>query len=199
MADATDNPACVFCGIIAGTEPATIVREWPDALAFVPLGPVIPDGGHILVVPRQYVADAVEDPAVTAATMARAAELAAAHEASNILTSVGRAATQSIFHLHVHVIRRAVGDQLMVPWGTTGNPHDPHSCKRSEKAEAEVERLRAAVANEHSRLSQDFEHEAALNGAVRECEYWKTRAKMNAAALRTAGLDVPEWPQQTHE
>jgi histidine triad (HIT) family protein len=144
MADVTDHsPHCVFCGIISGAEPATIVREWPDALAFVPLGPVIPDGGHVLVVPRRHVADAVEDPAVTAVTMARAAELAAGHEASNILTSVGKAATQSIFHLHVHVIRRAVGDQLMVPWGTTGNPHDPHSCARSAKAEAERDQLLA--------------------------------------------------------
>lgn len=150
---------CVFCGIVAGSEPAAIVREWPDALAFVPLGPVIPDGGHLLVVPRQHVADAVEDPVVTAATMVRAAELAAGHEASNILTSVGRAATQSVFHLHIHVIRRTVGDQLMVPWGTTGNPHDPHSCKRSAAAEADNARLRALVADEHSRLSQELENE----------------------------------------
>jgi histidine triad (HIT) family protein len=142
---------CVFCGIIAGTEPATIIREWPDALAFVPLGPVVP-GGHTLVVPRRHVADAVQDPAVTAATMLRAIELAAGYEASNILTSVGSAATQSVFHLHLHVIRRAAGDQLMVPWGTTGNPQDPHSCKRSAAAEAESARLRGV----NLELATDF-------------------------------------------
>lgn len=132
--------ACVFCDIVAGTAPAKIVHEWPDAIAFVPLGPVV--DGHVLVVPRQHVADAVEDPAVTAMTMARAAELAAEHEASNILTSIGRPATQSVFHLHIHVIRREAGDQLMVPWGTTGNPHDPHACKRSTQAESAIERVR---------------------------------------------------------
>lgn len=157
MGTMTDPTACVFCDIIAGTGPATIVREWPDALAFVPLNPVVPDGGHILVVPRQHVEDAVENPAVTAATMARAAEFAAEHEASNIITSIGKAATQSVFHLHVHVIRRAPGDQLMVPWGTTGNPHDPHSCKRSTVAEEECERLRGVIADEYSRLSQEFD------------------------------------------
>jgi histidine triad (HIT) family protein len=138
---------CAFCDIVSGVGPATIVREWPDAVAFLPIGPVIPDGGHILVVPRRHVADAVEDPAVTAAVMARAAELAAGHEASNILTSVGAAATQSVFHLHLHVIRRAAGDRLMVPWGTTGDPHAPHSCRRSAAAEDENERLRAQLAS----------------------------------------------------
>lgn len=133
--------ACVFCEIIAGTAPATIVREWPDAIAFRPLGPVVE--GHILVVPRQHVANAVEKPVVTAATMTRAAQFAAQHGASNILTSTGRAATQSIFHLHIHVIPRATEDQLMVPWGTTGDPQAPHQCKRTEAAEATVARVEA--------------------------------------------------------
>lgn len=147
-----ETPAdCVFCGIIAGTEPATIVREWPDAIAFLPLNPVAPPDGHVLVVPRVHVPDAVMRPDVTAATTARAAELAAANDASNIITSVGRAATQSVFHLHIHVIRREAGDQLMVPWGTTGDPHAPHWCRvadelsgragQAEETLAEVRRL----------------------------------------------------------
>ena len=132
---------CVFCGIVAGTEPASMVREWPDAIAFVPLNPVI--AGHVLVIPRIHVADATVNQAVTALTMGRAAELAGECSASNILTSIGAAATQSIFHLHVHVIPRFVGDQLMLPWGTTGNPHDPHRCKGMDQLEAELARLRA--------------------------------------------------------
>jgi histidine triad (HIT) family protein len=108
--------ACVFCGIIAGTEPAVIVRQWPDAIAFIPLRPVV--RGHSLVVPRVHVPDAVTNPAVTALTMGRAAELAAAYSASNIVTSVGSAATQSVFHLHLHVIPREAGDRLMLPWST---------------------------------------------------------------------------------
>ena len=49
--------SCVFCRIVAGTEPATVVREWEDAIAFSPRHPVTP--GHLLVVPRTHVADAV--------------------------------------------------------------------------------------------------------------------------------------------
>lgn len=127
---------CVFCGIAAGTEPAQIVREWPDAIAFVPLNPVV--DGHTLVIPRKHVRDAVESQTITALTMARAAELAAEHSASNILTNVGKAATQSVFHLHVHVVPRSVGDELMLPWGTTGDPHEPHRCKGMDQLDAEL-------------------------------------------------------------
>lgn len=132
---------CPFCAIAAGEGPAVMVREWPDAVAFIPLDPVC--DGHTLVVPRQHVADAVENLAVTAATMARAAELAARWPSSNIVTSVGAPAKQSVFHLHIHVIPRAEGDQLMVPWGTTGNPHDPHWCRVAERLQRELDEARA--------------------------------------------------------
>jgi histidine triad (HIT) family protein len=130
---------CVFCRIVAGTDPATMVAWWPDAVAFLPLNPVVV--GHTLVIPRAHVRDAVEDPGVTAFTMMRAVELASGLPASNILTSVGKAATQSVMHLHIHVVPRSVGDQLMVPWGTTGDPHEPHRCKEIDRLTAEVERL----------------------------------------------------------
>ncbi|MCU1680949.1 MAG: hypothetical protein JWQ81_1688 [Amycolatopsis sp.] len=127
---------CVFCEVVAGTAPAAIVREWPDAVAFKPLDPVVE--GHVLVVPREHVDDATTDPVVTAYTMHRAAELAREMDHSNILTSIGKPATQSIFHLHIHVIPRATGDQLMLPWGTTGNPHDPHWCKVADALNAKL-------------------------------------------------------------
>lgn len=131
---------CTFCRITDGTDHAEIVYRWSDAIAFTPLNPVTE--GHVLVIPKVHVRDAIECPPVTAFAMARAAELAAGMVASNILTSVGRAATQSIFHLHIHVIPRAAGDQLMVPWGTTGDPHAPHRCKRIDELEADLRYLR---------------------------------------------------------
>ncbi|MFF3928305.1 HIT family protein [Streptomyces hirsutus] len=106
--------ACVFCEIVAGRAPATIVREWPDALALVPLGPVV--DGHTLVIPRQHVADFGEDPDVSATTMRRAAELAAGEQPMNLITSRGREATQSVFHLHLHLVPRAADDGLALPW-----------------------------------------------------------------------------------
>lgn len=105
---------CVFCAIVAGTSPATVVQGWPDALAIRPRGGV--NDGHVLVLPRVHVPDASADPEVTAAVMRRAAELMAGHDAANIITSKGSVATQTVFHLHVHVVPRAAGDGLPLPW-----------------------------------------------------------------------------------
>jgi histidine triad (HIT) family protein len=112
---------CAFCDIAAGTGPAVIVAEWPDALAILPR----PDetgqrgctDGHVLVLPRVHVADFVADPLVCASTIARAAELAAQLSGDfNIITSKGAAATQTVRHLHVHLIPRRPGDGLVLPW-----------------------------------------------------------------------------------
>lgn len=103
---------CVFCQIADGRAPATIVREWPDAIAIIPLNPVVE--GHVLVIPRAHVADATLAPDITAATMRRAAEIAP--YPSNIITSAGPAATQSVRHLHLHVIPRDWDDGLALPW-----------------------------------------------------------------------------------
>ena|SRR5579859_4864841 len=105
-------PDCVFCRIVAGTEPATIVRRWTDAIAIVPLSPVV--GGHTLVIPHEHVQDALDAPYVTAQVMLRVASIAA--PPCNIITSVGAEATQTVFHLHVHVIPRHPGDGLALPW-----------------------------------------------------------------------------------
>jgi histidine triad (HIT) family protein len=124
------DDACVFCQIVRGESPAQMVYRWPDAVAFIPLDPVVL--GHVLVVPTRHVKDFAEDPETTMRTMARAAELPRKLEPGaswNLITSKGRAATQSVFHLHVHLIPRKHGDQLMLPWGTTGDPHAPHWCK----------------------------------------------------------------------
>jgi histidine triad (HIT) family protein len=122
--------SCVFCEIVAGRAPATVVGEWREAIAIVPLGPVI--DGHILVIPRVHVADAATNTAVTAITFGLAAQWAEQQARPfNLITSAGREATQSVFHLHIHYVPRAADDQLMVPWGTLHgeNPQDPHRCK----------------------------------------------------------------------
>ncbi|WP_079134388.1 HIT family protein [Streptomyces sp. EN16] len=106
--------SCVFCAIAAGDAPATIVREWPDALAIRPRGGV--NGGHVLVLPRVHVEDAGVDIEVTRAVMGRAAELMAELPAANLITSKGVEATQSVFHLHVHIVPRRDGDDLPLPW-----------------------------------------------------------------------------------
>lgn len=106
---------CVFCAIAVGEAPAVIVREWPDALAIRPRSGGV-DPAHVFVLPRVHVEDAGTDPEVTAVVMRRAAELMAEHPAANLITSKGAAATQSVYHLHVHVVPRQEGDGLPLPW-----------------------------------------------------------------------------------
>lgn len=111
---------CVFCKIIAGELPSIKVAEWPDAIAIVPLDPVTGGrfshgDGHVLVIPKAHVADYSTDPMVTAATFGHAAELARGRD-SNLITSKGEAATQTVFHLHVHLVPRVAGDSLPLPW-----------------------------------------------------------------------------------
>lgn len=105
---------CVFCSIAAGEAPATIVREWSDALAIRPRGGV--NDGHVLILPRTHVEDAGTDPDVTSAVMRRAAELMSEHPAANLITSKGVEATQTIYHLHVHIVPRQADDGLPLPW-----------------------------------------------------------------------------------
>lgn len=109
------SDSCVFCEIVAGRAPAKLVYGWLDAVAFVPLNLVTE--GHVLVVPRIHVDDALVDPLVTAMVFARASQLAAKRgQQCNLLTSVGENATQSIFHLHAHYVPRLKGDGLALPW-----------------------------------------------------------------------------------
>ncbi|MFI5739151.1 HIT family protein [Streptomyces anulatus] len=106
---------CVFCRIVAGQVPATIVREWDDAIAIRPRSGGCTDG-HVFVLPRVHVEDAGTDIEVTKAVMGRAAELMAELPAANLITSKGTEATQSVFHLHVHIVPRRDGDDLPLPW-----------------------------------------------------------------------------------
>ncbi|MEU6990327.1 HIT family protein [Streptomyces sp. NPDC046465] len=107
---------CPFCAIVLGRAPAEIVRELGSALAIVPLDPVV--DGHLLVIPKHHVADFADDPYITGITAQCAAELARdlGLVSANLITSKGRAATQSVFHLHQHLLPRAENDGLALPW-----------------------------------------------------------------------------------
>lgn len=105
---------CVFCEIVAGRQPAEMVYAWLDTIAFIPLDPVA--AGHVLVVPKLHVENAIVDPVVAATTFERAATLAYRYAPCNLITSVGAAATQTVWHYHVHIVPRSHGDGLALPW-----------------------------------------------------------------------------------
>lgn len=118
------NP-CPFCEILAYRATAKWRYTWPEAIAIEPLNPVT--DGHLLVIPRRHVADASTDPALTAVVMGRAAEItrdAPEVGPANIITSIGADATQTVFHLHLHVVPRRAGDGLHLPW--TGQQKAAH-------------------------------------------------------------------------
>lgn len=107
---------CVFCRIIAGDEPADFVERGAGHVAFRPRRPHVP--GHVLFVPVRHVADATDSPTETAVVMSRAARYVrdVVGGPANIVTSVGAEATQTVFHLHVHVLPRGEGDGLRPSW-----------------------------------------------------------------------------------
>lgn len=111
-----DTSDCPFCRIIRGVAPADVVRDTGDCLVFHPLNPVAL--GHVLVVPKMHVQDALQLPVVTGLAFTRAAEYAAWQGAHgyNLITSAGEEATQTVFHLHVHVVPRRPFDGLRLPW-----------------------------------------------------------------------------------
>ena len=109
------KPGCPFCDIIAGHGPAAIVQEWDDVIAITPRNPIVE--GHTLVIPKTHVEDFAAAAYVASRTMGKASILA--HRMGgpmNLITSKGPEATQSVFHLHIHLVPRAVDDGLALPW-----------------------------------------------------------------------------------
>lgn len=120
--------SCLFCKIVAGELPATIVQEDDRTVAFMDINPAT--RGHALVVPRAHVKDLLEIgrddlDAVMAAAQRLAARARDALQADgiNVLNACGEAAWQTVFHFHVHVIPRYRDDPLRLPWRPA--PGDP--------------------------------------------------------------------------
>lgn len=121
------SPApCVFCDIVAGRERVEWIVQpdtWHDAVAFVPLNPVVE--GHCLIVSKLHVRDFSESPEVHAAVSQRASELMRWTRRSMVLlTTKGKEAGQEIMHLHLHLIPREKGDGLRLLQRRVGKKGD---------------------------------------------------------------------------
>jgi histidine triad (HIT) family protein len=104
--------ACPFCDY-AG--PSPVLADYGHVFIIVPVNPVVP--GHVLAVPKKHADDAVANPQLASDTVEVAAQYAPeVASACNLITSVGAAATQTVRHLHVHIVPRAEGDGLRLPW-----------------------------------------------------------------------------------
>lgn len=124
------DTSCPFCAIIMGEGPAWVVYRNDHAVVFFPLQPATL--GHTLVVPRRHIPDIWELPEADAACLSRtvlrvAAALRAAvtPDGLNIIQSSGAAATQTVPHLHVHLVPRWAADAMGPIWLARPPSHPP--------------------------------------------------------------------------
>ena len=115
------DPDCLFCKIVAGDIPATVLAEDERTVTFMDINPAT--RGHALVVPRAHSRDLLEIEAEDLAAVTRAAQVQArtakdrlAADGVNLINSCGAAAWQTVFHFHMHVIPRYADDPLTLPW-----------------------------------------------------------------------------------
>jgi histidine triad (HIT) family protein len=109
--DTTFDPGCIFCSIIAGKIPSTVVRETERTFAFRDIAPQAPT--HVLVIPKTHAyANAAElaagDPALAAELLREAGEVAKAEGLAEggyrIVFNSGDDAGQTVYHVHAHVL-----------------------------------------------------------------------------------------------
>jgi histidine triad (HIT) family protein len=136
-----EDPDCIFCKIIAGELPARIIDSDERTISFMDINPATP--GHALVIPRRHTRDLLsigpDDLQAVATSAQRLAALIQQRlgaDGVNLINSCGRAAWQTVFHFHIHVIPRYAGDPLKLPW--TPAAGDP------EQIAALAQRLKSA-------------------------------------------------------
>ncbi len=112
---------CIFCKIVAGQIPCHKVYEDEVMLAFLDIGPIV--RGHTLVIPKEHFGTVMETPGAVMAVMGarlpalvRAVLAATGTKACHVLLNNGAEASQSVGHLHYHILPRRAGDGYHVPW-----------------------------------------------------------------------------------
>jgi histidine triad (HIT) family protein len=124
MSPAGTKPDCLFCRVATGEIPSTKVIETEDVLAFRDINPGAPE--HVLVIPKQHIADSVADLDLGEAEAAQTwVNLLAVvqrvgvsspvfSDGWRLVTNIGENGGQSVFHLHLHVL---AGRRLAWPPG----------------------------------------------------------------------------------
>lgn len=112
---------CIFCKIISGDIPSSVVYEDEDFKVILDVAPAAK--GHAIILPKKHFADLFElneDVAKKVLPVARKVAAAMKEELKcdgiNLLQNNGQAAGQSVFHIHFHLIPRYNGDNVKIPW-----------------------------------------------------------------------------------
>lgn len=115
---------CIFCKIVAGEIPCFKVYENDATLCFMDINPA--HDGHALVISKEHWENVHVIPdelisavTVTAKKIAGAVDRALSPDGLNLLQCNGPGAAQSVPHFHMHVLPRAIGDDLRLNWGLT--------------------------------------------------------------------------------
>ena len=120
---------CIFCKIVSKRIPSTIVWEDDSTLAFMDIGSVNP--GHVLVACKAHVdtifgLDERQAAAVfqTTTRVAKAVNKAFSPHGVSVYQANGKAAGQTVFHFHIHVVPRHEGDGMHLVWPAKNPPRD---------------------------------------------------------------------------
>jgi histidine triad (HIT) family protein len=111
---------CIFCDIVTGEIPASVVYEDDVVMAFMDIRPV--NSGHTLIIPKQhftYMAEMDEETGAHLFKVTMRVERAIRNsgvrcEGTNLFLADGEAAFQEVFHLHMHVFPRFKGDPFKI-------------------------------------------------------------------------------------
>lgn len=138
---------CLFCRIVSGELPATIVYEDDNSLAFLDHRPLFP--GHTLLVPREHVETLGELPAKLVGPYFEAAQLLSravesAMEAEGTFVAMNNRVSQSVPHLHVHIVPRRKKDGLRgFFWPRTKYKADEELQEVKKKITAALKKIKA--------------------------------------------------------
>jgi histidine triad (HIT) family protein len=125
--------SCIFCDIVSGTAPSSIVYQDKVCSAFMDIQPV--NAGHVLVVPNAHATYLIDLPPETGAHMFKVAQQvslavrgSSIHcEGVNLFLADGEVAGQEVFHVHLHVIPRYRGDGFGFRFGPNYGRQPPRA------------------------------------------------------------------------
>ena len=114
--------ACIFCAIVNGENPATVIAEDENTICFLDIRPI--NKGHILIVPKEHAESLCDlDDLGASSLMPWARKISAAQrravgaEGINLYLADGELAGQEVPHIHLHVIPRFAGDGFRLRFG----------------------------------------------------------------------------------
>lgn len=134
---------CIFCKILRKEIPSTVIYEDELVMAFMDVMPVNP--GHVLIIPKehqQFISDVSPESASRMFEVARKIDTSIREsgircDALNLMLSDGEAASQEVFHTHLHVIPRYEGDGVRFKF-----PNKPKNLAPSDELSVPAEEIK---------------------------------------------------------